>query len=175
VHDFSGEQEDLMTSRFGVMFFAEPHKSFANMRKGLKPGGRLVFLCWRDPKLNPWAMLPYSAVIKHAPALPKPGPEDPGPFSFADEARTRGILASAGFTDVTLTPLDFMLDAGVGEGFDNAVAKSLAIGPASRALDGQSEEVRAAAEAEVRAALAAHERDGAVPLAAAVWIVRARA
>jgi SAM-dependent methyltransferase len=174
-HDFSGEAADLMISRFGVMFFAEPHKSFANLRKGLKPGARLVFVCWRDPKLNPWLMLPYQATIKHAPAPPRPGPEDPGPFSFADEARVRRILGQAGFSDVRLTPRDFTLDIGVGEGLDNAVAKALEIGPASRALDDQPEAVRVAAEAEIRAALAEVARDSAVPLAAAVWIVTATA
>jgi hypothetical protein len=68
-----------------------------------------------------------------------------------------------------------MLDVGVGEGLDNAVAKSLAVGPASRALNGQPEAVRRAAEAEIRAALAEHVQGDAVPLAAAVWIVRATA
>jgi SAM-dependent methyltransferase len=174
-YDFAGETADLMTSRFGVMFFAEPAKSFANLRKGLKPSARLVFACWREPKLNPWLMAPYAAAIKHAPAPPRPGPEDPGPFSFADEQRVRRILDEAGFADVTLTSRDFLLDVGVGAGLDNAVANSLALGPASRALDDQPEGVRAAAAAEIRAMLSTHVRDGAVPLAAAVWIVSARA
>ena len=175
VHDFSAEAADLLMSRFGVMFFADPAKSFANLRKGLKAGARLAFVCWRDSKLNPWLMLPYAAAIKHAPAPPRPGPDDPGPFSFADEARVRRILAAAGFSEVSLTPRDFTLDIAVGEGLDNAVLKSLEIGPASRALDEQPEAVRAAAKTEIRAALAEHARGDAVPLAAAVWIVRARA
>jgi SAM-dependent methyltransferase len=174
-YDFSGEAADLLISRFGVMFFADPAASFANLRRGLKASGRLAFVCWREPKLNPWLMLPYSAAVKHAPAPPRPGPEDPGPFAFADETRAPHILAAAGFSDVTLTPLDFAIDVGVGEGLDNAVAKSLEIGPASRALDGQPEAVRKAAEAEIRAALAERVVGGAVPLAAAVWVVRATA
>jgi SAM-dependent methyltransferase len=174
-YDFSGEAADLMISRFGVMFFADPAKTFVNLRQGLKPGARLVFVCWREPKLNSWAMLPYSAAIKHAPAPPRPGPDDPGPFSFADEERVRRVLSAAGFGDISLTPLEFTLDIGVGEGLDNAVAKALEIGPASRALDGQPPEIRAAAEAEIRAALTASARGGEVPLAAAVWVVRARA
>jgi SAM-dependent methyltransferase len=171
--DLSGEQADLMISRFGVMFFADPAATFANLRRGLRRGGRAALVCWRAPKLNPCLLLPYHAAVKHAPPLPKLGPEDPGPFSFADEARVRRILGAAGFSDITLTPLDLMLDVGVGEGLDNAVAKSLAIGPASRALADQPEAVRRAAEAEIRAALAEHVRGEAVPLAAAVWIVRA--
>ena len=45
---------DLVVSRFGVMFFADPAKSFANLRQGLKPGGRLAFACWREAKQNPF-------------------------------------------------------------------------------------------------------------------------
>ena len=141
----------------------------------MRAGGRLAFVCWREPKLNPWLMLPYAAALKHAPAPPRPAPDEPGPFSFADELRVRGVLETAGFTDVTMTPVDFTLDIGVAEGLDNAVSKALQIGPASRALDGQPEAIKAAAEGEIRAALAQVVRDGVVPLGAAVWIVRARA
>jgi len=175
VHDFSGEGAGALISRFGVMFFADPARSFANLRRGLRAGGRLAFICWREPKLNPWLMLPYQAAIKHVPAPPRPGPDDPGPFSFADEARVRHVLEGAGFAGITLTPVDFTLDVGVGEGLDNAVMKALEIGPASRALDGQPEASCKAAEAEIRAALTEQVRDGAVPLGAAVWIVRASA
>lgn len=174
-YDFAAEAADLMISRFGVMFFAEPAKSFANLRRGLKPGARAAFVCWRDPKLNPWLMLPYAATIKHAAALPKLGPEEPGPFAFADEARVRRTLEAAGFADVTLTPRDFEFDIGGGEGLDNAVAKALEIGPASRALDGQPDAIRAAARQEIRNTLAERLVDGQVRLAAAIWLVRARA
>ncbi len=175
VHDFSRERASALISRFGVMFFAEPERSFTNLRLGLRPGARLAFVCWREPKLNPWLMLPYAEAVKHVPPPPRPGPDDPGPFSFADPARVTKLLEGAGFAGVSLTPVDFTLDVGVGEGLDNAVAKALEIGPASRALDGHPEAARAAAEASIRAALATRVKDGAVPLGAAVWIVRARA
>ena len=175
IEDLSGEAADLMISRFGVMFFADPALSFANMRKALKPTGRLVFACWREPRLNPWLMLPLKAATRHAPPLPKLGPEDPGPFSFADEARVRRILSSAGFVDVTLEPVDLELDTAVGQGFENAVASALEIGPASRALEGQPDDVRAAATAEIREALAPFARGAQVLMGAAIWIVSARA
>ena len=38
VHDFAPNGADLVASRFGVMFFAHPARSFANLRKGLKIG-----------------------------------------------------------------------------------------------------------------------------------------
>ena len=57
------------------MFFADPAKSFANLRTGLKPRGRLVFACWREPKQNPWLILPLREAAKHAPPLPETNPE----------------------------------------------------------------------------------------------------
>jgi len=149
VHDVSAERADLLTSRFGVMFFADPALSFANMRRALKPGGRLAFVCWREARLNPWMTVPLRAATRHAPRLPELGPEDPGPLSFADEARVRRILSAAGFTDIALAPHDLELDLAVGQGLDNAIASTLEIGPASRALDNQPDAVRAAAIAEI--------------------------
>ena len=173
VYDFEPNGADLAASRFGVMFFADPAKSFANLRKGLKPGGRLVFACWREPKQNPWLILPLREAAKHAPPLPETNPEDPGPFAFANEARVRRILSDAGFADIILEPHDLELDIAVGRGLDTAVRAAMTIGPTSRMLDGQSDAVRAAATADIRNALAAHARGDAVPLGAAIWIVRA--
>jgi ubiquinone/menaquinone biosynthesis C-methylase UbiE len=46
-HRFEPTAFDLLFSRFGVMFFAEPARAFANLRAALKPSGRLAFACWR--------------------------------------------------------------------------------------------------------------------------------
>jgi SAM-dependent methyltransferase len=173
VYDFEPNGADLVASRFGVMFFADPARSFANLRRSLKPGGRLVFACWREPKQNPWLILPLREAGKHAPPLPETNPEDPGPFAFASEARVRKILSDAGFADIVLKPHDLELDIAVGGGLDTAVRAAMTIGPTSRMLDGQSEAVRAAATADIRKALAAHARGDSVPLGAAIWLVRA--
>src|SRR5262245_10091966 len=86
IYPFDPASTDLLASRFGVMFFAEPSVSFANMRKALRPSGRLAFACWREPRANPWMMAPLQAVYKHVPKLPEQRPDDPGPFAFASEA-----------------------------------------------------------------------------------------
>ncbi len=98
VYPFDPASADLLVSRFGVMFFAEPALSFANMRKALPASGRLTFACWREPRDNPWLMAPLQAAYKHVPKLPQLGPEDPGPFSFAVEQRVHRILGEAGFS-----------------------------------------------------------------------------
>jgi SAM-dependent methyltransferase len=173
VYPFVSGSFDLMVSRFGVMFFAEPALSFANMRRALRPSGRLTFVCWREPRENPWLMMPLQAVYKHVPKLPQLGPEDPGPFAFASEQRVIRILSEAGFSGIAMEPCDLSLDVAVGRGLDAAVETALEIGPASRALEGQPPDVRAAAANSIREALAPFASGNSVPLAASIWIVTA--
>jgi len=173
VHPFEPKSLDLLVSRFGVMFFADPALSFANLRRALKPSGRLVFACWREPRENPFFMTPLQAVYKHAPKLPQQGPEDPGPFSFASEPRVHRILGEAGFKGIAMEPCDLALDIAVGRGLEAAVESALEIGPAARALAEQPPEVRTAAANSIREALAPFVRGQTVPLPASIWIVTA--
>jgi SAM-dependent methyltransferase len=175
VYPFAPASFDLLVSRFGVMFFAEPVLSFANLRKAMKPSGRLAFACWREPRENPFFMVPLQAVYQHAPKLPPQGPEDPGPFSLASEARVNRILDEAGFKAIAMQPCDFALDVAIGRGLDTAVQSALEIGPAARALAEQPLEVIAAATHSIREALTPFVRGQTVPLPAAIWIVTATA
>ena len=174
VHPFEPAGFDLLVSRFGVMFFAEPARSFANLHRGLRPSGRLAFACWRDPRENPFFMAPLQAAYKHIPKLPQLGPEDPGPFSFASEARVRRILGEAGFSGVEMEPCNLALDIAIGRGLDTAVQSALEIGPAARALAEQPPDVVAAATHSIREALAVYLRGQSVPLPASIWIVTAQ-
>ena len=151
IYPFEPEAAGLLVSRFGVMFFAEPTVAFANMRRGLKPGGRVAFACWRAPDDNPYFSLALDAARKVE----------------------RG-LTDAGVTGIALRPVDVMFDAGAGGGLDAAVESALQIGPASRALQDQPEAVRAEAAAAIRSALAAHETADGVMVEGRIWIVTAR-
>src|SRR6202051_316662 len=175
VYPFVPASFDLMVSRFGVMFFAEPAVSFANMRRALRPSGRLTFVCWREPRDNPWLMLPLQAAYQHVPKLPQLGPEDPGPFAFASEARVNRILSEAGFSQIAMERCDLSLDVGIGRGLEAAVETALEIGPAARALAGQPPDIRAAAATSIREALVPFVNGQAVLLPASIWIVTAKA
>jgi len=175
VYPFDPASFDLLVSRFGVMFFAEPARSFANLRRALKPAGRLAFACWREPRENPFFMASLQAVYKHVPKLPQVGPEEPGPFAFASEARVHRILGEAGFQGIAMEPCNLALDIAVGRGLDAAVQGALEIGPAARALAEQPPEVVAAATHSIREALTPLVRGQSVPIPAAIWIVTARA
>jgi SAM-dependent methyltransferase len=174
VYPFEPASADLLVSRFGVMFFAAPALSFANMRRALRPSGRMAFACWREPRDNPWLMAPLQAAYKHAPRLPQPGPDDPGPFSFASEQRVVGILGEAGFTAIEMERCDLSLDIAIGRGLEAAVETAVEIGPAARALEGQPPDVIAAATHSIREVLSPFASGQQVPLAASFWMVTAR-
>jgi SAM-dependent methyltransferase len=169
-HPFEAGAFDAIHSRFGVMFFQDPVAAFANLRRALKPGGRLGFLCWRAPAENPIMTLPLAAAAPHLPPPAPPTPGAPGPFAFADGDRVRGILADAGFQDIGIEPQDM---AGGGNSLDAALELALRIGPLGAQLR-QYPQAREAVIADVRAALASHLKDGRVYLSSATWIVSAR-
>ncbi|HEX4274274.1 MAG TPA: class I SAM-dependent methyltransferase [Bryobacteraceae bacterium] len=170
LHDLGA---DLMVSRFGVMFFGDPSAAFANMRTALAEGGRLRFACWRPIGENPWLQIPLHAVYEHVPRLPKPDPEEPGPFAFGDTARVTRILEAAGFSTPSFTPLDIQMDLAAGGTLEDAVVQSSTMGPAKRALADQPDEIRAAAASSIHRALTPYATAAGVKLPAAVWLVAA--
>lgn len=175
VYPFDPEYFDLLVSRFGVMFFAEPVVSFSNLHRALRPSGRMAFVCWREPRENPWMMAPLQAIYRHVPKLPPQGPEDPGPFAFASEERVHRILGEAGFKKIEMEPVALSFDIAIGRGLEAAVQSAMQIGPGSRALDGHPPETRAAAAKSVKETLAAYVRGDSVPLPGSIWLVTARA
>jgi SAM-dependent methyltransferase len=101
VHDLGEGAFDAAYSRFGVMFFADPVAAFANIRRALRSGSRLGFACWQEPVRNEWMLVPAAAALAVLGAAPPPvGPDEPGPFAFADAGRVRSILQGAGFDAV---------------------------------------------------------------------------
>lgn len=168
-----GIAADLIVSRFGVMFFGDPVAAFANLRSALVPGGRVRFACWRALIENPWMLIPLQAAYQDVPPLPKPGPEDPGPFAFADTDRVTRILTAAGFTAPSFTQLDIPMDIASGGTLDEAVARATDMGATKAALKDQPEELCAAARKSIRKALEPYESSNGVTLPGAVWLVAA--
>jgi SAM-dependent methyltransferase len=168
----SAQPYDLLFSRFGVMFFGNPIAAFANLRRAARPGGRMAFVCWRPFEDNAWMRVPLYAAYQHVPRLPRPGPEEPGPFAFADPERVTRILTEAGWSAPQLTKLDLALDISAGGGLESAITQATRIGPAGRALREAPEEARPAAITAIQKALAPYADGNRVSLPAAMWLVR---
>lgn len=101
-HPFERGGADLLFSRFGVMFFADPVAAFGNLRGAVRPGGRLLCAAWRPLADNPWFRVPMEAARALLPPQPPADPEAPGPFALANQDRTLGILRAAGWKDAML-------------------------------------------------------------------------
>lgn len=164
---------DLVSSRFGVMFFADPVSAFRNIRRAMTAKGRLAFVCWRDWRLNEWVRVPVGAVRPHVPPQAPLGPDDPGPFAFANLARIRTILAAAGFDAITARPLE--LTGEFGETLEDGVQYMMGFGPISRMLSPASELERARAKAALTEALRPYAAKGTITMGVSQWLVTARA
>lgn len=162
---------DAAFSRFGVMFFADPVAAFTNIRRGLRPNGRLAFVCWRSLEENPLDIVPLQAASAYLPPQPVHDPQAPGPFAFADPARVRGVLESAGFNDIAIGARDELVGSGSLEAMLAVCSRLGALGKILR----ENPELRAAALPALRSALAAHDGPDGVRLNAAIWLVTARA
>lgn len=166
---------DALASRFGVMFFEDPVAAFGNLASALRPGGRAAFVCWQPPQANPWVMVPMAAVAPLLEMPPPPEPGAPGMFALGDAERVRAILDRAGFEAVSVEALELAMAPGGGE-LDRAVELFLEVGPVAALLREQEadEVLRARVASAVRDAFAAHEREGALSLGSAAWLVTAR-
>jgi hypothetical protein len=163
-----------MPFRDRVMFFADPRAAFANLRRAVRPGGALAFICWQEIGKNPWCLLPLMAVGRHVQLPPPPAPGEPGPFAFADAARVGGVLEGAGWTRVQLDPFETTLGLGATGSLDDAVQFAMDVGPASRLLADVASDVKSRVRDSIRDALSPFARPDGVLLTGNCWIVTAR-
>lgn len=169
VHPFPAGGFDLAVSRFGVMFFADPVAAFANVRRALRPGGRLAFLC-----MTALAGTDLGRVFGAMAAfLPQPtGPDGSGPTSFADPDRTRAVLTEAGFEDVVSTHVE--ADQVWGRDVPDAARFIADWGPVRHHLAQVGAETAAQATGALTEALRPFESPDAVRLRGAAWLVTGR-
>ncbi|HUO13014.1 MAG TPA: class I SAM-dependent methyltransferase [Caulobacteraceae bacterium] len=174
-YPFPAASFDLIFSRFGVMFFADPVAAFTNLRRAIKPDGRLVFVCWRSPAENGWMTAPMRATADLLPAAVPVDPGQPGPFAFQEQEKVADVLVRAGFANPVFERLDTLVDVAGGRGCQAAVESAMELGPTARALDGADELLRATIAERLRTFFAPKVKKGAVHLPAATWIVTANA
>ena len=168
-HAFQPGAFDLLTSRFGVMFFADPVAAFTNLRGAIRSGGGLRFFCWRGPEDNPFMTAGPRATRHLLPEMPERRPGSPGQFAFADAGRVAEILAASGWENVGVEPVDVVCafpEAGL-------LRYLTRLGPVGQALDGADEPTRAEVLDILRDTHAPYVDDGEVRFTAGCWSVAA--
>ena len=170
-HAFEPESADLVISRFGTMFFADPEAAFENIGRALRPEGRLCIATWQPLAANEWLTVPGAALLKHT-DMPATDPDQPGMFAQSDPDIVSATLDAAGFADIAMeaTAVDFTF----GQTVDEAVEYLADSGPGRMLLETIPEgAARDAALADVHDALVEHHDDAGVRLGGAIWLVTA--
>ncbi len=130
--NFDAGTFDVAISRFGVMFFSDPAAAFANIARGLKPGGRMVFAAWGPVSVNPWWRLPGTVAKARLGEPPASQPNAPGPMGLADMTFVEGELRKAAIGGYSVEQVTVTLThAG---GAQAMAALSMRVGPAARLM-----------------------------------------
>jgi SAM-dependent methyltransferase len=173
---------DRVLSRFGVMFFDDPVAAFANVHAASAPGAGLTFACWRTQEENPMMTLGQTFLLERMGEEPQPEePFAPGPNAFADPGHTRTVLEEAGWSDVTLAPLDFTVDYAYdgSDGVEHRMATLFAATTGRRARATLEPRLGQAGWAALVDDLRTHLRDrlvdGALRVPGSCWLVTASA
>ncbi|HEX8902401.1 MAG TPA: class I SAM-dependent methyltransferase [Vitreimonas sp.] len=166
---------DLAFSRFGVMFFDQPSAAFANIRKHMRAGGRMVFVCWRPIAENGWAMVPLEAIspMFETPWAP-PNIDAPGPFAFSDPGKIERILKEAGWSNIAIDRWDGDNVIAGGVSLEESAEFLIRIGPCARAIAERSLDVAEVRRRLIERLAPLHNGTG-VALSAACWFVSATA
>jgi len=169
-YPFQPESFDAAFSRFGVMFFADPIVAFANIRRALRPGGRLGFVCWRGLNENELDELPLRAAAGCLPAQLVSGASSSGWFSFSDPDSLREILTGAGFSDVNISSHDEQVSCGDLQSTVDVCSRVGALGKILR----EHPELRSEAVPTLERTLRPLDGPTGPHLCAATWVVTAR-
>jgi ubiquinone/menaquinone biosynthesis C-methylase UbiE len=167
---------DRLFSRFGSMFFVEPHKAFANLHSLLRPGARIDLAVWGPPRDNLW-MMEMMGIVRRYVDIPPAIPRTPGPFAFEDLDYLNEILSSGGFSGANVVPYEGLQPIGgvnvMPQDAVSFVLSSMAVG---RALDEKGDEIRAAAEVDLIDLFQKHYVAGqGVMMQGKSWLVSATA
>lgn len=171
-HVFEPPAFDVVTSRFGIMFFQDSQAAFSNLRAAMRPGGRLVFACWQAPDANPWATFAVRAAAPFLPEWEPPDPDAPGPFRFSEDNKLSALLKRSGFSEIEVTSRSPEL--AVTGSVPEIVDFFSQVGPLSRAIRELNDDTRTQAIAAVAEAVQKGHDGQQIALPSAVWLVSAR-
>ena len=171
IHAFEPESFDVIISRFGVMFFDDSVRAFANLRRAARDDAEFRFVAWRGAAENPFMIRAERAAAPLLPNLPVRRPDEPGQFAFEDRRRIYSILEESGWAEIDIRPVDVACNLP-----ENGLVPYLTrLGPVGRILQDADDQTRTHVTAKVRAAFNPYVHGSEVRFTAACWMVGARA
>jgi SAM-dependent methyltransferase len=173
-HPFQPESVDLVISRFGTMFFADPVSAFASIRSVLRPAGRLVMMVWQTAQRNEWTLSIHRALVGDDIASPKPSPEPssgPSAFSLGDANTVEDILRTTAFVDIAFEEVHEPVY--YGPDVESAMGFVSRFSTVTKALESQPAVERERTLGRLRDVMAAHRTNDGVWFDSRAWVVSA--
>jgi len=168
-HVFAPAGFDMIVSRFGVMFFDDSVRAFANLRRAASDGAALRCIAWRSAAENPFMTTAERAALPLLPNLPVRQPGAPGQFAFADSRRVQDILEEAGWSQIDIRPIDVVCTMP-----EKALVPYVTrLGPVGLILQQADKQIRTQVVETVRAAFDPFVHGTEVRFTAACWMVAA--
>jgi SAM-dependent methyltransferase len=145
---------DVVLCREGLMFALDPGQAAREIRRVLRPGGRLALAVWGPRERNPWLGTVLDSVSAQIGA-PVPPPGIPGPFALDDAAKLGALLEDAGLSDVTVSEVPVPLNV---DSFDEWWRRTTALaGPLAKMLELLPEDATRELEGRAREAAKPYE------------------
>ena len=170
-HAFETASFDMIVSRFGVMFFDDSVRAFANLRRAAAPKADLHVIAWRSPADNPFMTTAERAAAPFLPQMPARRADEPGQFAFADRGHVSSILEKSGWAEIDIEPFEVICSLREPE----LEAYFTRLGPLGRVLPQLDEKSRSRIIDTVRAAFEPYVHGDDVRFTAACWTIGAEA
>jgi SAM-dependent methyltransferase len=119
---YSDDTFDAVVCGYGIIHVPEPNRALHEMRRVLRPGGRVAISVWERPSPNNGFGLVMGAIKAHG-RLDVALPHGPDFFQFGDRDSLESALAQTGFIDTNATILPLIMPLRQPTEFMDAVLK----------------------------------------------------
>ncbi len=170
--DVAAASQDAVLCRWGLMFLVDPEAGMREIRRVLRPGGRLATAAWTSPAENPWSSVIGEALVARGHAEPA-DPAAPGQFALARDGLLQELIEGAGFVDdITVEAVDVVLEE---PSFDTWWARSMHMSRSGEIVRSLSAAEREAVRGDLLARVAEYADGDTLRLPGRTWVAAATA